>query len=320
MAKNFIVLDTETAPTVKHHDNQAHPETSLVYDLGWVVVDGNTLEIISQTSFVIADTYCNPTLMNSAYYAKKLPQYNAGAAFCPTAAEWHIKSFLEAWQIFCNQVVFYNVKKVWAWNVRFDNIALDNTISHYSNGFINSFLPQGVIYSDVWDYVTSRLCSTKKYVKWCKNNGFTTAKGNPKTSAEIVYRYLTSQLDFIERHTANSDAVIEAEMLIKAKKAHKKGANTIGQGWRYPKNLVNAVINDEIKEMKKKQEKFKKEQEKLEKKRKQKIIENVQEYLSVVSSDYAKRIDRRFTDYKCRKCLYGEQWADEWLYLVWDYA
>ena len=53
---------------------------------------------------------------------------------------------------------------------------------------------------------------------------------------------------------------------------------------------------------------------------KQKIIENVQEYLSEVSSDYAKRIDRRFTDYKSRKYLYGEQWADEWLYLVWDYA
>ena len=250
MAKNFIVLDTETAPMIKHRDGKAHPETSLVYDLGWVVVDGNTFEIISSTSFVIADTYCNPALMNSAYYAKKLPQYNAGAAFCPTAAEWHIKSFLGAWQVFCNQITFYNVQKVWAWNVQFDNIALDHTITHYSNGFITSFLPQDVTWGDVWDYVTSRLCITKKYVNWCIDNEFITAKGNPQTSAETVYRYITSQPDFIEQHTAQSDAEIEAQMLIKAKKAHKKGKNTIGQGWRYPVKTLK-----EMKEQKKQIEK-----------------------------------------------------------------
>lgn len=249
MAKNFIVLDTETAPMVKHCDGKAHPETSLVYDLGWVVVDGNTFEVIDRTSFVIADTYCNPALMNSAYYAKKLPQYNKGAAFNP-AAEWHIKSFLEAWQIFCEHIKTYNVKKVWAWNVQFDNVALDHTISHYSNGFVTSFLPQGVTYGDAWDYVCSRLCATKKYVNWCLQNNFVSAKGNPKTSAEIVYRYISSQNDFIERHTAQSDAQIEAQMLIKAKKAHKKGKDTIGQGWRYPVNTLKEM-REEIKQAEK---------------------------------------------------------------------
>ena len=73
--KNFIVFDTETAPTVKHYDRRAHPETSLVYDFGWVVVDGNDFSIKEERSFIIAETFTNHQLMNSAYYANKLPQY-----------------------------------------------------------------------------------------------------------------------------------------------------------------------------------------------------------------------------------------------------
>lgn len=233
MAHNFMVLDTETAPTVKHADRRAHPETSLVYDLGWVIVDGNTLEIVKDISLVIADTFCNPHLMNSAYYAQKLPQYNEGAGFVEHR-EWYTMSFLAAWQRFQEEIENYNIKRVWAWNVQFDNKALDNSIAHYSNGFVTSFLPESAKYGDAWDYVCSRLCNTKKYVKWCIEHGFVSPKGNPKTSAEVVYRYLQEQPDFIERHTANSDARIEAEMLIHAKRSHKKGADTIGQGWRYP--------------------------------------------------------------------------------------
>ena len=232
MGKNFIVLDTETAPTVHHWDKKAHPETSLVYDMGWVVVDGNTFEPLQTRSFIIADTFTNHQLMNSAYYAKKLPQYiERGRLF---AADWFIVSFYTAWETFLADVEEFNVCDVWAWNVQFDNKTLDNTINTYSNGFIDTFLPSDCCWRDAWDYVSSRCCVTEKYVNWAINNGYTSPKGNPSTKAETCYRYLNGDNDFIESHTALDDAKIEAMMVIKAKKRHAKGANSTGQGWRYP--------------------------------------------------------------------------------------
>lgn len=230
--KDFIVLDTETAPTVKHTDRRAHPETSLVYDMGWVVVDGNNFSIKESHSFIIADTFMNHQLMNSAYYAKKLPQYiERGRLF---AADWFIVSFYTAWEIFLKNIETYNVTDIWAWNVQFDNQTLDHTINVYSNGFVKSFLPDGCEWRDAWDYVSSRCCVTEKYVRWAINNGYVSAKGNPSTKAETCYRYLNEDDSFIESHTALDDAMIEAAMVIKAKKRHAKGAMTTGQGWKYP--------------------------------------------------------------------------------------
>ena len=35
--RNYLVIDTETTNLVNYNDNQAHPETALVYDLGYVI-------------------------------------------------------------------------------------------------------------------------------------------------------------------------------------------------------------------------------------------------------------------------------------------
>ena len=53
---NFVVLDTETAPTVNHKDGKAHPETSLVYDFGYTIRD-NDNSVIRERSFVVTDTF-----------------------------------------------------------------------------------------------------------------------------------------------------------------------------------------------------------------------------------------------------------------------
>lgn len=67
--KYYIVLDTETANEIPDQ---------LVYDLGFVVTDkqGNIYE---RFSFVINDIFLNEKdLMQTAYYADKLPQYYEG--------------------------------------------------------------------------------------------------------------------------------------------------------------------------------------------------------------------------------------------------
>ena len=236
MARNYIVIDTETAPLVKHDDGAAHPETSLVYDIGWMVVDGNSGTILEERSYLNTDVIFQEKLMNSAYYANKVPHYWEGIHVAENDAKWRLDNFLTIYKQFCADVREYHVKDVWAYNVRFDQIVLNHTTEYLSNGFRRFFLPYMVKstktrWRDIWDYA-SCITGTPAYVRWAQEHGFVSAKGNPSTSAEIVYRYLTNNPEYEEEHTALEDARIECEILKAAKKRHKKTRHSSGQGWR----------------------------------------------------------------------------------------
>lgn len=250
MARNYIVLDTETADTVKWGDNKAHPETSLVYDLGWVVVSGDTGAVLKKRSFVIAETYTNINLMQSAYYYDKIETFYQGNVIAGSCADdpkdgWIMLSFLEAYQCFKHDLIDYDVKTVWAYNARFDEQVLNNTIETYSNGFMRWFKPYKVQFRDIWDYA-SNITGTKKYVQWAINHGYVSAKGNPSTSAETVYRYLTDDNEFIEDHTARSDAEIEAAILWESKRKHKKTRHSKGQGWRDASRVAHELYEENM--------------------------------------------------------------------------
>lgn len=223
---NYIVLDTETADTVHWKDGQAHPETSLVYDMGWIVVDGDNGAILERRSFVVSETFNNNDLMNSAYYADKLPQYKAGLNI-----DWIEDSFLNIFNQFKTDVKDYSVRNIWAYNARFDETVLNNTCKTYSNGFVRWFKPYRCKMKDIWDYA-SCITGTKKYVNWCIARNAVSPKGNPQTSAEMVYRFLIGDDEFIESHTALADCEIENYILQAAKKRHKRTRHSKGQGWR----------------------------------------------------------------------------------------
>jgi len=223
---NYVVLDTETAPTVTYNDGKAHPETSLVYDFGYTIRDKDN-NILCERSFVIAETYYNSRIMNSAYYASKLPQYANGIK----TGEWTVLSFVEAWRAFKTDCKELNVKTAWAYNCRFDEIALNNTVKTYSNGFVNFFFPYKMKLRDIWDYCSNITC-TPSYLKFCDRNGLFTASGNPSTSAESVYKFINNMHNFTENHTALSDARIENAILIAARRKKTKTRHSKGQGWR----------------------------------------------------------------------------------------
>lgn len=226
---NYVVLDTETAPTVNYKDDKAHPETSLVYDFGYTIRDCNDCEIVAR-SFVISETFTNDKLMKNAYYADKLPQYREGTAM-DDSKEWRMVSFYEAWTTFKADCKLYNVKTAWAYNARFDLTALNNTLETYSNGYARFFFPYKMKVRDVWDYA-SNITGSKRYVELCVANGKFTASGNPQTGAEMVYQFITQDSEFIERHTAYSDACIENAILGAARAKHAKTRHSMGQGWR----------------------------------------------------------------------------------------
>ena len=216
----FVVIDTETAPIAKTDDVRA--DLMRVYDLGYIIADtkGN---VLCKRSFIISDTFFDSRLMNSAYYAEKLPQYHAGMG-----NEWQVVSMAEAMQTFRRDCREYDVKKAWAFNCRFDMATLNATVSDYSNGFVRFFLPYGVEWFDIMAFARTTICTTKKYAKYCAANGYMTKNNRPRTTAEIVYRYMT-QSQFVERHTALADCEIELEILQKCFKSRKKQPKAFGK-------------------------------------------------------------------------------------------
>lgn len=224
----YIVLDTETARQ-GGAGSAPRPWDSRVYDLGYVIVDSKTFEVVESRSLAIIDTFANVELMRFAYYADKLPQYFEGMR--SDAKEWEPVTFKEAYHLFKTDVKRYNVRKVWAYNCDFDHKALDATLRTYSRGYACYWLPYGCEWRDIWDYA-SCITATPAYLDWCAAHGFFSPKGNPKTTAEAVYGFLTDCPDYVERHTALEDAKIETAILAAARKKHKKTRHTVGQGWK----------------------------------------------------------------------------------------
>lgn len=236
MSKNFIVLDTEGVDLIKFGDNKPHPENGLFYDLGYIVAnrDGHILE---QHSFCNSDVIFNRDIMSSAYYADKLPQYMQSLN-----QKWTVAPTLDIWKQFKQDIAVYKVKDIWGYNVHYDMAVTNSTIRKMSNEFVRYFAPYKTRYRDIWDFAGSLICDTKKYVKWCFDNGYITPKNNPMTSAEVVYKYLHNDLGFIESHTALSDCHIELDILLTAFRRHnRKARKTKGQGWRDAAKLAKKL-------------------------------------------------------------------------------
>lgn len=238
-----LIIDTETAPT--HKSKRPDGSLSLVYDMGGVVRNTKTGEIVHSFSFVIADTFYNNRMMQSAYYAHKLPQYHAGIA----SNDWLTVSFKYAYDYINSLISSYGIRTVWAYNAKFDIATLDNSIYFYSNGWIDKFFPATVTLKDIWARC-SNITGSEKFVQYCFDNGYLSEKGNPQTKAEIVYRFLTQNDDFIEAHTARSDAEIEAYILTCAQHNKKKARRGIGDGWRAASATAKAMRSNRPKKSK----------------------------------------------------------------------
>lgn len=206
----FIVFDTETANAI---------DCPLVYDIGWAVVDkhGN---VYRTRSFINREIFfLEKDLMQSAYYAEKLPLYyeriKNGSA---QVANWQtIKSTLWA------DIAEYEIKEVIAHNARFDYLATATTQRWLTKSKYRYFLPYGV---EVWDTLKmarSVVANKPTYRKFCEENGHTYGKnGNQvRLTAEVLYQFITQNKEFEEEHTGLSDVLIEKEILKYCYRQHK---------------------------------------------------------------------------------------------------
>lgn len=212
--KYFMVLDTETCP-IDRELEEVTPANMLVYDLGYTITDkkGN---VYRTGSYVISDIFFGEfyTKMQSSYYANKIPKYMEQIA----KGERVVKTWKQVSFILRKVLEEFNINVVVAHNARFDNGVLKNTKDYLEE---YPMLP----YIEWWDTLKmarSILKERKSYKRFCENNNFMTKNNQCRFTAEVIYRYLTNDLEFEESHTGLEDTLIEKDILAFCIKQHKK--------------------------------------------------------------------------------------------------
>lgn len=198
----FLVIDTETTNSI---------DDPFAYDVGFAVVDGAG-KIYETHSYVVADIFLDKDLMASAYFADKIPQYWEDIK----SGKRILRRFKTIKSILRDVVAQYGIRYVVAHNASFDYRSLNYTQRLLTSSKYRYFLPWGV---EIWDTLKmARECLGKneQYRQFCLDNGYTYGKEEKpqlRFTAEIVYRFLTGNLDFVEEHTGLEDVLIEKDIL-----------------------------------------------------------------------------------------------------------
>lgn len=255
--KLFMVVDTETCTLPFANEICKGPEQQkkvaiakpLVYDIGWVVADrqGN---ILAERNYLVQETFFVPSVFSTAYYREKRPKYMEMLS----QGEIEAKSWNEIMEIFIADADEVDV--LTAYNATFDfKKAIPFTeryIKHLYSADYNEWekkqrysakkiangenprknadftIPvlrlrdKEYPIADLWAIACDRLININKYRNFClENNLLTNSAEFFSTNAEVCFRFMADQWDFIEDHTALSDAKIELFLLTKA---NQKGA------------------------------------------------------------------------------------------------
>ena len=206
----FVMADTGTCNTI---DNNGKLDMSnvLPYDLGLSVINEQG-EVFEKVSLIIEEIYYGmPDLMASAYYADKIPMYDKEIA----EGKRQVVNVYQAQKKLWELKQKYGIEVIVSHNARFDNIALKNLARYLTKSKYRYFLPRGMEYYDTLKMARDTICKEQDYLDFCMANGYMTKHKTPRAraTAEVLYRYITKNNDFIESHTGLEDCLIEGEIL-----------------------------------------------------------------------------------------------------------
>ena len=222
--KYILVLDIETANMT---------EDAIAYDVGFAVADkkGNIYET---HSFMVAEMFLdkeNKEMMDTAYYARKLPKYWEDYR----AGRRELASITTIKKVLKQVMAKYSISDVFAYNANFDKTGLDRTLRYLTKSSMRWFFPYGSKIHCIWHMATQVICSQKTYFKKAIVNNWVSKKGNLQTSAELVFSYITNNPAFKEEHTGLEDVVIETQILAKCFAQHKTmKTNIYRRCWALP--------------------------------------------------------------------------------------
>jgi len=197
---NAIVLDTETTNSL---------DDPFTYDIGWMVVDLETEEVLKSESYAVAEVFLDKELMQSAYFIDKVPSYweEIKSKDRKLARLFTIKKSLMA------DCKAYGVTEIYAHNARFDYLSCNTTQRFLTSSKWRYFFPYGTKICDTLKMARATFGKDSDYVSFCKENDFVTKNGQCRFTAEVLYRYLTGDVDFEEVHKGLDDVSIEKEIL-----------------------------------------------------------------------------------------------------------
>jgi DNA polymerase III epsilon subunit-like protein len=195
-----IVFDTETTNTI---------DDPIFFDIGWAVVDldGNVYET---ASFVNADVFLDNDLMACAYYADKIPQYWQEIK----AGQRKLAKLTTIRKALTETCKRHNVTILCAHNARFDYRSTNTTQRFQTGSKYRYFLPYGVELWDTLKMAREAFKNDEAYDTFCWENDYLTKRGCKRYTAEILYRFISGDNEFVEAHTGLEDVMIEKEILV----------------------------------------------------------------------------------------------------------
>lgn len=196
--EKILVLDTETANSI---------DDPIAYDIGFAVID-LTGKIFETYSFVVAETFLDKELMKTAYFADKIPQYWEDIK----NGKKLLRKYKTIKFILSDVCRKYNIKKICAYNCRFDVRSGNLTQRFLTNSKYRYFYNYEIEFMDILKLARQVLKNDDNYGEFCYNNNYLTKRGARRYTAEIVYKYLFDN-NFIEEHTGLADCLIEAKIM-----------------------------------------------------------------------------------------------------------
>ena len=193
------------------------------YDIGYIIGDSQG-KIYRRHSFsLIGNLFINAAGCKSTIEKARVMTVRNILAI---SEDYERKSKYQHWKpisnttfkkILLKEIKRYNVKYIYAFNVKFDKAMLRNL-------FAGEFedLESLVEFRDIQIAILCSRLKCKKYLDFCYDNNFRTEKGYAQTKAETVHKYLTNNLEFEEAHTGLRDCEIEFEILMSAIRSKKK--------------------------------------------------------------------------------------------------
>ena len=194
----IMMIDTETTNDI---------DCPIVYDVGYQLF---SLEegVLLERSFVNADVFLDKDLMSTAFFADKIPTYWEEIK----SGQRTLKRWFNIKRQIAEDCALFDVKYVCAHNAMFDNRALNTTQRYQTTSKFRYFLPYGLTWLDTLKMSRTILKENDSYGEFCFNNDYITKNGQRRYTAEIIYRWLSGENEFIESHTGLEDVKIERKI------------------------------------------------------------------------------------------------------------
>lgn len=192
---NILVFDTETVDI----------EHCFCYNVGYCVVNIESKKILLKRDFVIEQVWENKMLFSTSYYAEKKQLYVNSLR----GRKAIIKHWGHTMQRMIKDIQDYNIEFAYAFNSPFDIRVFDFNSEWFKTSnaldYVQTIDIRGLI---------NKLLFSDEYRTFCEENYLFTESGNYSGNAETLTKFIRQDINFVEDHTALSDSLIEAEIIL----------------------------------------------------------------------------------------------------------